>query len=169
MKSFQGNQRKAWIRVHGYTCWTSHRDYLCTILSQKWQNTDFGEHNNTTIYNRRSLSKHRRFWATDGNRKLNFSLFGALSRHRVCNVKPQLSSRDFPVRGKEQNHAKKKETFDFQLPSVAHERLCWSSLMIFQVERKRKNNERKKYNENLYTRTSLTCYTTCSLAPFNQA
>ena len=64
----------------------------------------------------------------DGNRKLHFSLFGAFSRHRVCNVKPQSSTRAFPVRGKQQNHAKK-ETFDFRLPSVAHERLCLNSLI----------------------------------------
>ena len=41
--------------------------------------------------------------------------FGAFSRHRVCNVKPQSSTRAFPVRGKEQKHAKK-VTFDFRLP-----------------------------------------------------
>ena len=51
--------------------------------------------------------KHRHFWATDGNWKLNFSLFGAFTRHRVCTFKPQSSTRAFPVRGKEQNHAKK--------------------------------------------------------------
>ena len=51
--------------------------------------------------------KHRRFWPTDGNWKLNFSLFGAFSRHHGCNVKPQWSAWAFPVRGKEQNHAKK--------------------------------------------------------------
>ena len=45
--------------------------------------------------------------STDGDRKLNFSLFGAFLRHRVCNIKPQSSTRTFPVCGKEQNHIKK--------------------------------------------------------------
>ena len=43
----------------------------------------------------------------DSNLKLNFSLFRAFSCKHVCKVKPQLSTRAFPVRGKEQNHTKR--------------------------------------------------------------
>ena len=43
----------------------------------------------------------------EGNRKFIFFLFGAFSRHHVCNVKPQSSTKVFQVRGKEQNHAKR--------------------------------------------------------------
>ena len=62
--------------------------------------------------------KHRRFSATHGNRKLNFSLFGGFSRYRICNDKPQSSRRAFPVRGKEQNHTKKG---NFRLPVAVRE------------------------------------------------
>ena len=56
--------------------------------------------------NNREL-KHRRFGTTDGNRTLNFSLLVTFSRHRDCNVKPESSTRAFPVRGMERNQAKK--------------------------------------------------------------
>ena len=58
----------------------------------------------------------------ESNRKLNFSLFEAFSRHRACNVKLQSSTRE-----ERSKTTPKKETFDFRLPSVAHERLCFQA------------------------------------------
>ena len=83
---------------------------------------------------RRTLRElnHRRLWATDGNRKLNFSLFGAFSRHRVCNVKPQSSTRAFPVRAKEQNHTNKE---NIRLP-VAVSR---------ELKQRRRQRQRKRH------------------------
>ena len=43
--------------------------------------------------------KQTHFWAMDGKEKLNFFLFGAFLCYRVCNVKPQSSTRAFPFHG----------------------------------------------------------------------
>ena len=76
-----------------------------------------------------------RAFELDGNQKLNFSLFGAFSRHRVCNVKPQSSTRAFPDRGKEQNHAKKG---NIRLPvAVRDSRTSVLKLPIIQTVRAR--------------------------------
>ena len=53
--------------------------------------------------------KHRRSWATDGNRKLKFFLFGAFWRHHVCNIKQQTSNKSFlhPLWGAKTRQKKK--------------------------------------------------------------
>ena len=74
--------------------------------------------------------KHKRFWNTDDNRKLSFSLVGAFSRHRVVTSSHSHQQELFPsvLRSKTTS---KKETLDFQLPSVTHKRLCLSSLINY--------------------------------------
>ena len=77
--------------------------------------------------------KHSRFSAMCGNWELNFSLFEALSSYCVCNIKPHSDIHQqqllLPVVRSKTTPRKRKETFFFWLPSVAHEHLCLSSLM----------------------------------------
>ena len=72
--------------------------------------------------------KHRRFWAANGNQKLNFPPLERFNAIAFVTWTTEIKTKAYPARGKEQNHTKKK-TLDFRLPPVAQKRRCLRSLL----------------------------------------
>ena len=72
----------------------SRRCYVTLLIGPKTISLTALTSSLTHAPNHETPPKHRRFWATDDNRKsIFFFLFGALWRHLVCNVKPQTSNK----------------------------------------------------------------------------
>ena len=118
--------------------WPFHNFFL--LLN--WVNFSISSSSFWTVFKNREL-KHRRFWASDGNRKVNVLVFGALSS-------PPKSWKTLVLAfatlwTKSRWYAPKQRTFEFRLPSVAQKCLCLSSLISKQHGRGWRNKRNSEY------------------------
>ena len=94
----------------------------CTALNQRWCKFMGGIKNNREL-------KHRRLWGTDGNWK-SFVCFSAHFCSSRWMEKLLLDVCGLTLQTWWCQNAPKRKKINFQLPSVAHEGLCLSSLMV---------------------------------------